>query len=241
MEAVKEGTNTMLTVIKSNERGRTSLDWLDSRHSFSFGDYYDNSHMGFGPLRVINEDYIAPAGGFGFHPHNDMEIITYIVDGKLQHKDSLGTGSVIQPGEIQKMSAGTGIVHSEFNASDTDPVHLLQIWIMPDKRGIKPTYEQKTFSVQPDEFQLLGSKDGNSLISINQSVRLYVLKTASKQQKSFELKPGASCWIQMIKGKCSVNGNAVTAGDGIAIRDTAKIEIVTQEETELLLFEIENQ
>jgi redox-sensitive bicupin YhaK (pirin superfamily) len=228
----------MLTLRRSNERGHTNHGWLDSRFSFSFADYYDDKQMGFGPLRVINEDVIAPGQGFGFHPHKDMEIITYIIDGQLQHKDSLGTGSVIKPGEIQKMSAGTGIVHSEFNASESEPCHLLQIWIIPDKRGLEPKYEQESFTLKPNEFKLLGSKNGSGLISIHQNVNLYAFATNEAKKFEFESKKGSSFWIQIVDGKGSINGASVGSGDGLAVSDVPKIEIDTKQEMELLLFEI---
>lgn len=227
----------MLTVRPSAERGSTKLDWLDSRHTFSFDQYRDPEHIQFGALRVINEDWISPGGGFGTHPHRDMEIITYVVQGKLRHQDSLGNGSVISPGEIQKMSAGTGILHSEFNASDTEPVHLLQIWIVPEKRGLSPLYEQESFHLVENEWKLLGAADGSGLINIRQNVKLFGLLASAGS--SIEFTPGTNSqqWIQMIKGECSVNGTRVQSGDGLAIRSDEPLRINSSTQTELLLFE----
>ena len=166
----------MLTLRRAEERGRANLGWLDSRHSFSFGHYYDPEHMGFGPLRVINDDRVAPGGGFPTHPHGDMEIVSYVLEGGLAHKDSLGTGSVIRPGDVQRMSAGSGIRHSEFNASKTEPVHFLQIWIVPERQGLEPGYEQKTFSAEEKrgKLRLVGSRDGREgSVTIHQDVDLY--------------------------------------------------------------------
>jgi redox-sensitive bicupin YhaK (pirin superfamily) len=214
------------------------LDWLDSRHTFSFDQYFDPHHMGFGPLRVINEDIIAGGGGFGRHPHRDMEIITYVIEGQLRHQDSLGNGSFISPGEIQKMSAGSGIQHSEYNASKDDPVHLLQIWIQPDKRGIQPAYEQEKFELKPGEWKLLASQNGDGLISIEQRVKLYALSLEAGTPAVFAAEPASRIWVQLVKGACSVGGNTLSQGDGLAIENLAKIEIHAQGAAELLLFEM---
>jgi redox-sensitive bicupin YhaK (pirin superfamily) len=227
----------MLTVRASSERGRSQLDWLDSRHTFSFDQYYDPSHMSYGPLRVINEDYIAPGKGFGTHPHRDMEIITYVVEGQLRHQDSLGTGSVISAGEIQKMSAGSGIMHSEFNASKDKGVHLLQIWITPKERNLSPRYEQEAFSLLPGEWKLLGSPDGDGLVSIHQDVRLYALRLDSGMKSQRTTRDSARVWLQIVKGACTVNGTVVNAGDGLALSSDSNLEIVATEPTELLAFE----
>jgi redox-sensitive bicupin YhaK (pirin superfamily) len=219
------------------ERGHTQLSWLDSRHSFSFDQYYDTKHMSFGPLRVINEDKIAPGGGFGTHPHRDMEIITYVVEGQLQHKDSLGNGSLISPGEIQKMSAGTGILHSEFNASEEKPVHLLQIWIVPDKRDLTPAYEQERFQLTPGEFKLLGGP-GGGLVTIHQNVNLYGLSAKADSTSVFTPRKGSKIWIQVVKGKGAANGTPLKSGDGLAVAEDSPIEIRVTEPLEILLFEI---
>lgn len=231
----------MMIVRPAAERGRTQLDWLDSWHTFSFDQYVDRQHMGFGPLRVMNEDFIAPGGGFGMHPHRDMEIITYVVQGQLRHKDSLGNGSVISPGEIQKMSAGTGIVHSEFNASDKDPVHMLQIWIVPNNKNLEPAYEQKPFTLKPGEWHLLGSEKQGGLISIHQAVRLYVFRSASEAPTKFQPAAGSAVWIQVVAGACAIETERLKAGDGLAIDHAGIIEIKPATQTELILFELLNQ
>lgn len=228
----------MLSVRPSDARGHSQLDWLDSRHTFSFDQYHDPKHMSFGPLRVINEDVIAPGGGFGTHPHRDMEIITYVIEGQLQHKDSMGTGSIIGPGEIQKMSAGKGIFHSEFNASREKPVHLLQIWIMPNIKGLTPSYEQEKFELKPGEFKLLGSPDGQGLVSIHQNVKLYAVRIESGKAASFKMQPSAKAWVQIVKGDCAVNSEKLSAGDGAAIEPTSQIQFEASTSCEALLFEI---
>ncbi len=230
-----------LAVRRSAERGHTQLSWLDSWHTFSFDSYYDPQHMAFGPLRVINEDRIAPGGGFGTHPHRDMEIITYVVEGKLQHRDSLGNGSTILPGEIQKMSAGSGILHSEFNASDKSPVHLLQIWIMPETRGLEPRYEQEKFELKPGVWQLLGGPNGQGLISIQQKVKLYALNLIPGGRAEFKPSENANLWIQTIKGSIQVQDKALVAGDGLAVSSDQKLDFYNsdnQSGSELLLFEL---
>lgn len=231
----------MLTLRKANERGHANHGWLDTHHSFSFAHYYDPQHMGFQTLRVINEDKIQPGMGFGTHSHRDMEIITYVISGALAHKDSIGTSSVINAGEVQIMSAGTGISHSEFNATQTDWVHLLQIWIVPDKRGIAPRYDQKLFTTEDKQGQLklIVSPDGREdSILIHQDVDLYAtMLTAGEKVKHF-LKPQRHAWIQIVKGSGLINGNPVTAGDGIAISEDEQIMIESQDETELLLFDL---
>lgn len=228
----------MLTLRPSTERGNTKLNWLDSWHTFSFDQYRDPQHMNFGPLRVINEDWIGAGGGFGTHPHRDMEIITYVVKGQLRHQDSLGNGSIISAGEIQKMSAGTGILHSEFNASDTEPVHLLQIWIVPEKSGLTPAYEQESFSLEENKWKLLGAPNGTGLISIKQNVKLYGLSASKGSTVEFTPGPGSQQWVQLIKGECDINGTRVKSGDGLAIRSDGKMQINVLFQTELLLFEL---
>jgi redox-sensitive bicupin YhaK (pirin superfamily) len=229
---------TMVVVRPSTERGRSQLDWLDSQHTFSFDQYYDPQHMSFGPLRVINEDVIEAGGGFGTHPHRDMEIITYVIEGELKHQDSLGNGSVIRPGEIQKMSAGTGILHSEYNASKEKPVHLLQIWIVPKTRNLKPKYEQEAFQLNKGELKLLGSADGKGLVTIEQDVKLYGASMEPGTTIVHALAKNTEVWIQMVKGTCSVNGQEVVAGDGAAVTEGSEIKISANKLSELLLFEI---
>ena len=225
---------------KSQERGHTELSWLESYHTFSFDQYYDAQHMGFGPLKVINEDTIAPGMGFGSHPHRDMEIITYIISGQLEHKDSLGTGTIIEAGEIQKMSAGQGIIHSSFNASSNEPVHLLQIWIQPESKGLQPTYEQEKIKDELNRFTLIGGPSDESPLHINQNVRLYRLHASAGQINSFRAQPGASMWVQIVQGECLVNGLQAIAGDGIAL-DKLEIELNALLPTELLLFEFNSK
>lgn len=230
----------MFELRKSQERGHTELSWLESYHTFSFDQYYDAQHMGFGPLKVINEDTIAPGMGFGSHPHRDMEIITYIISGQLEHKDSLGTGTIIEAGEIQKMSAGQGIIHSSFNASSNEPVHLLQIWIQPESKGLQPTYEQEKIKDELNQFTLIGGPSNESPLHINQNVRLYRLHATAGQTNSFTAQPGASIWVQIVQGQCLVNGLQAVAGDGIAL-DKLEIEMKALLPTELLLFEFDSK
>lgn len=231
----------MITARKSADRGRTKIDWLDSRHTFSFGDYYDPNNMGFRTLRVINEDRVRPGAGFPTHPHRDMEIITYILQGALEHKDSLGTGSVIRPGDAQRMSAGTGITHSEFNHSKTDPVHFLQIWIMPSKTGIAPGYEQKTIDDAKSHggFAPVGSPDGrDQSVKIHQDATLSVAKLERGQTVATNLKKDRHGWIQVARGAVTVNGTALAEGDGAAISDEEKVAIVANAPAEVLFFDL---
>ncbi|HZC47096.1 MAG TPA: pirin family protein, partial [Candidatus Acidoferrum sp.] len=231
----------MITPRKSADRGRTKIDWLDSRHSFSFGDYYDANQMGFRTLRVINEDRVRPGAGFPTHPHRDMEIITYILEGALEHKDSLGTGSIIRPGEAQRMSAGTGITHSEFNHSKTDPVHFLQIWITPSTRGIAPGYEQKTIDDAKAHGGLapVGSPDGrDQSVKIHQDATLSVAKLERGQTVAAELKKGRHGWVQVARGAVTVNGTPLAEGDGAAISDEEKVSIVANSPAEVLFFDL---
>ncbi len=229
----------MIYIRKSNERGRSQHDWLDSYHTFSFADYHDPGFMGFGSLRVINEDTVKPGMGFGKHPHHDMEIISYVIDGALEHKDSMGTGSVIKPGEIQKMSAGEGVQHSEFNHSQTDTVHFLQIWIIPEKQGIESSYEQKTITQIKDELILIGSNVAKKgLITIHQDVQLYVAYTSANHNIDYDIKNKRGVWIQLIKGELNVNKQQLMAGDGAAIFDEDKIDIQSVKDSEFLLFDL---
>ncbi len=230
-----------LTLRKANERGRANFGWLDSHHTFSFGHYYDPAHMGFGPLRVINDDRVAPGGGFPTHPHSDMEIVSYVLEGGLQHKDSLGTGSVIRPGDVQRMSAGTGIRHSEFNASRSDPVHFLQIWIIPERRGLKPGYEQKTFA--PEEkrgrLRLVGSRAGrDGSITIHRDVDLYATLLGRGDSVSHELAAGRLAWVQVASGSATINGTPVAAGDGVAVKDPGRLTLRGVDDAEILLFDM---
>ncbi len=231
-----------LTLRKSEERGRANFGWLDSKHSFSFGHYYDPKHMGFGPLRVINDDRVAPGGGFPEHPHSDMEIISYVLEGGLAHKDSLGTGSVIRPGDVQRMTAGSGIRHSEFNASKSDPVHFLQIWIIPERKGIAPGYEQRSFSEaeKRGQLRLVGSRDGrDGSVTIHQDVDLFATVLATGEGVSHEIRPGRGAWIQVARGTASVNGTEVREGDGVAVSRSGPLRLEGGAETaEVLLFDM---
>ena len=231
----------MITPRKSADRGRTKIDWLDSRHTFSFGDYYDPGQMGFRTLRVINEDRVRPGAGFPTHGHRDMEIITYILEGALEHKDSIGTGSVIRPGEAQRMSAGAGITHSEFNHSKTDPVHFLQIWITPSARAIAPGYEQRTIDDAKARggFAPVGSPDGrDQSVKIHQDAVLSVAKLERGQTVGTNLKKGRHGWVQVARGEVAVNGIALAEGDGAAISDEEKVTIVADSPAEVLLFDL---
>ncbi len=232
----------MLIYRPANERGKANFGWLDSAHTFSFGHYQDDAWMGFGPLRVINEDRVSPGGGFPTHGHADMEIISVVLEGALQHKDSIGTGSVIRPNEVQKMSAGSGIRHSEFNASQTEPVHFLQIWIMPDKQNIAPSYEQKAFPISErnDRLRLVASGDGaEGSLKIAQQAGLYSALMSPGKSLQHPLKTGRLGWVQVVSGQVNVNGQVLTAGDGIGLRDEAEIQLQTRDQAaELLLFDL---
>ncbi len=226
---------------RAEERGTANFGWLDSRHSFSFGGYYDPRHMGFGPLRVINEDRVAPGGGFPTHPHRDMEIISYVVEGGLAHRDSTGTSSVIRPGDVQRMSAGTGVRHSEYNASESDPVHFLQIWIIPERQGLKPSYEQKTFSADEKrgKLRLVGSQDGrDGSVTIHQDVDLYATLLEPGESVSHRMTAGRGGWVQVIDGALTVNGEALRAGDGVSISGADELHLEAQAATEALVFDM---
>ncbi len=232
----------MITIRNSQERGGANFGWLDSRHTFSFGNYYDSQHMGFASLRVINEDKVEPGKGFATHGHRDMEIISYVLEGALEHKDSIGNGSVIKPGDVQRISAGTGILHSEFNSSDTEPVHFLQIWILPDQNGIEPSYEQKTFS--PEEkrgkLRLVGSRNGrDGSVTIHQDVDLYSVLLGSGEAVSHTLDNNRQAWIHVVRGAVELNGQQLYAGDGAAISQENNITLQgVSEDAEVLLFDL---
>ena len=231
----------MLAIRPANERGLANLGWLNSRHTFSFGHYYDPQFMGYGPLRVINEDRVKPGQGFGTHGHSDMEIISYVLDGALEHKDSLGTGSIIRPGDVQRMTAGTGVRHSEYNASDADPVHFLQIWIMPEKDGLEPSYEQTTFSKQDKQgrLRLVGSRDGREgSVTIHQDADLYASLLGAEDAVSYELGDGRNGWVQVARGSVRLNGNELAAGDGVALKGAQSLTIDGLDDAEILLFDM---
>jgi len=231
----------MINIRRSNQRGGGDFGWLKTRHSFSFDTYYDPQNMGFQSLRVINEDWVAPGQGFPTHPHRDMEIITYVLEGALEHKDSLGTGSVIRPGDVQRMSAGRGIRHSEANPSKTDPVHLLQIWIMPDRPGHEPSYEQKAFpeSEKRGKLRLIAGPDGkDGAVTIHQDAKLYVSLLNSGEEVTHDLTKGRHAWLQVAKGAVELNGKPLDQGDGAAISDERKLEIKGTKDAEILLFDL---
>ena len=232
----------MITLRPAQERGSAYFGWLDSRHTFSFGEYYDPTHMGFADLRVINEDKVSPGQGFSTHGHRDMEIISYVLEGALEHKDSIGTGSVIRPGDVQRMSAGTGIMHSEYNASKTEPVHFLQIWILPERKGIQPGYEQKTFTdaEKRGNLRLVGSHDGrDGSITIHQAVDLYATTLHEGDRVSHTFADGRLGWLQVARGAVRVNDQLLTAGDGAAISDESVITLQgAASNAEVLLFDM---
>ena len=231
----------MINIRRSNERGGGNFGWLNTRHSFSFDTYYDPKHMGFRSLRVINEDWVAPGEGFPPHPHRDMEIITYVLEGALAHKDSLGTGSVIRPGDGQRMSAGKGIRHSEMNASDAEKVHLLQIWIMPDRPGHEPSYEQKAFpeSEKRGKLRLIAGPDGqDGSVTIHQDAKLFVTLLDPGQEVEHDMAKNRHAWLQVAKGAVELNGKKLGQGDGAAVSDEQKLKIKSTEDAEVLLFDL---
>ena len=232
----------MLTIRKANERGLSNFNWLHSQHSFSFGGYMDAAHMGFSDLRVINEDRVVPGAGFGTHGHRDMEIVSYVLEGELAHKDSMGTGSVIRPGDVQRMTAGTGVTHSEMNYSKENPVHFLQIWLLPEAKGLEPGYEQKYFdpAEQQNQWRLVGSRDGrDGSVTIHQDVSLYSAKLEENAELSYQLAEGRKAWLQVVRGSAQLNGEALGLGDGAAISDLSSLSLVADENnTEILLFDL---
>lgn len=231
----------MIKVRKSNERGHFNFGWLDTFHTFAFGDYYDPQHLGFSALRVINEDSVAAGAGFPTHGHRDMEIITYILEGDLEHKDSLGTGSVIKPGDIQRMSAGSGIQHSEYNPSKADPAKLLQIWILPNQKNLPPSYEQirVPFEDRSGKLKLVGSPDGrDGSVTIHQDVELYASILKASDTVTHALKPQRSAWLQVAIGDVEVNGIVLEAGDGAAVTKETELTLKANSAAELLLFDL---
>ncbi len=231
----------MLTIRRAENRGHARFDWLDSRHTFSFGSYHDPRHMGFGPLRVINDDRVIPGAGFDTHGHRDMEIVTYVLDGALAHKDSLGNGSVIRPGEIQRMSAGTGITHSEFNDSASDPVHFLQIWIEPAQIGLTPGYEQKPIlpDAREDRFALLASPDGrDGSVTVHQDAALWGALLSPGTSIAHGLAPGRLAWLHVAEGALEVNGEYLETGDGLAVRDETELTVTAVDTSDVLLFDM---
>ncbi len=233
--------NIMITIRKSQERGHIDHGWLDTYHTFSFDKYYDPRHMGFGSLRVINEDRVAPGHGFPRHSHRDMEIITYILEGGLAHQDSMGNGSIIKPGEVQRMTAGTGVAHSEANPSETESVHLLQIWIMPNARGLTPGYEQKMFSDESKQSKLalIASRDGREgSVTINQDADVYASKLDAGENVTHATATDRKVWVQVARGSVRVNDADLQQGDGAAVTDETSVKIVGREPAEILLFDM---
>ncbi len=231
----------MIRVRPAEARGVADHGWLDSRHTFSFADYYDPAHMGFRKLRVINEDKVAPGQGFGRHSHRDMEILSYVIDGALAHKDSMGTGSVIRPGDVQRMSAGTGVSHSEMNGSADQPVHFLQIWLMPEKAGIAPGYEQKSFSDEQktNKLLLVASRDGRSgSVTWHTDASLYASILEPGSKVTHPIAWGRHAWVQVVRGALELNGQKLKAGDGAAVSDEPSLELLATERAELLLFDL---
>jgi len=231
----------VITIRKSAERGSTKIGWLDSRHTFSFGDYTDPTYESFGALRVINEDWIAGGAGFPPHPHRDMEIVTYILEGALQHKDSIGGGGVIRPGEIQRMSAGSGVMHAEFNASQERRCHLLQIWIMPSRAGIEPTYEQKTIDIAgiTNKFGRIAGPDPQpNEVRLMQDAEIWTTRLDADNEAIHTLAPGRRAWIQVAKGEVTVGEEILKAGDGAAVTDQDQITVRSHAPSEVLLFDL---
>lgn len=231
----------MLVIRKSKERGHADHGWLKSKHTFSFANYYDPQHMGFSDLRVINEDWIAGGTGFGAHPHRDMEIISYVASGALKHQDSMGNKTVIKPGEVQRMSAGTGVVHSEHNNSEVDDAHLFQIWIMPEKQSITPGYGQKDFSsqIETQDKVLVVSKDGrDDSIGINQDADLYISRLGKDREIKHEIRDGRKVWIQVVKGNLTINGKDLESGDALQVENEKLLSIHSNLDSEILLFDL---
>jgi redox-sensitive bicupin YhaK (pirin superfamily) len=231
----------VITIRSAAERGQTDWGWLDSRHTFSVGEYYDPRHLSFRSLRVINDDRVKPGAGFGTHGHRDMEILSYVLEGGLEHKDSTGGGGVIRPGEIQFMRAGTGVTHSEYNASKTELVHFLQIWIVPDTRGLAPRYDQKTFDAEAAGrgVVLLASKDGrDGSIQVQQDVALWMTRLRDGEERAHALSAGRHAWVHVARGPVTLNGHALGEGDGAALSEVAGVRLVGRGDAEVLLFDL---
>ena len=230
----------MMKIRKANERGHAEHGWLDTYHSFSFADYYDPEWMGFRSLRVINDDLVMPGRGFGMHPHRDMEIITYILNGSLEHKDSMGNGRVIRTGEAQYMSAGSGVLHSEFNPSKDEAVRLLQIWIQPDAKGVKPRYAEKSLANAPTgALQLVTSKTGrDGSIAIHQDADLWLAKLDEGNRVTHKLAPGRHAWVHVAEGDVSLNGKHLSGGDAAAVTDETELELSASKRSQVLLFDL---
>lgn len=231
----------MIQVRKAAERGHFNHGWLNTYHTFSFADYYDPAHLGFRSLQVINDDQVQPGRGFGMHGHRDMEIVTYVLEGALEHRDSMGNGSVIRAGELQRMTAGTGVRHSELNPSDTEWVHLYQIWLLPQRKGLKPSYEQLAVGEQEKQgrFHLVASPDGAAgSLTIHQDARLYLASLSPGQGVDHDIEPGRAAWLQVLRGSVNVLGHDLAAGDGLAVTDENAISVQTTVPSEVLLFDL---
>lgn len=230
-----------MIIRRANERGGGNHGWLQTMHTFSFADYYDPAWMGYRTLRVLNEDVVAPGEGFGMHPHRDMEIVTIVRSGALAHRDSLGHEAVIRPGEVQRMTAGTGIRHSEMNPSPTEPVHLFQLWVMPERRGLEPGYEQKTFEADQrrNRAQLIVSRDGaEGSLRWNQDARLYLADLEAGQSLTLPWQPGRHAWIQVMQGQVTLAGQTLTTGDGVALTPEGAVPLESHDGAELLIFDL---
>jgi redox-sensitive bicupin YhaK (pirin superfamily) len=230
----------MMNIRRADQRGHADYGWLNTHYSFSFANYYDPENMGFRALRVINDDIVAPGRGFDTHPHRDMEIITYVLSGALEHKDSMKNGRVIRPGEFQYMAAGTGVLHSEFNPSSTEPVHLLQIWLLPDKNGLKPQYAEKSAADLPTGvLNLVASKAGrDGSMAINQDTDLYLAKLGAGERASHTVRPGRHAWVHVAEGNVTLNGKKLQSGDGAALSDESKLELSATSPSQVLLFDL---
>ena len=231
----------MITIRRASERGHANHGWLDTYHTFSFSSYRDPKHVHFRALRVMNEDVVAPGEGFGTHPHDNMEIVTYVLEGALEHRDSMGNGEVLRPGEFQRMSAGTGITHSEFNPSPTEPVHLYQIWLFPRQDGIEPSYEQKRFEEveRHNRLRLVASPDAaDGSLLIHQDARIYLSSLDAGNQMTYELDAGRHAWLQVLRGQVALNGQALQTSDGAAVSDETTLQIVATDDAEVMLFDL---
>ncbi len=231
----------MLRIRRGGERGHFNHGWLDTYHTFSFSSYYDPEHVQFRALRVMNEDRVAPGQGFGMHGHRDMEIVTYVLEGELAHKDSLGNGETLHAGELQRMTAGTGIRHAEFNPSETAPVHLYQIWLLPEREGLTPSYEQKAFdpASRQNDWQLVASRDAaNGSLKINQDARLYLAQVQPGKTLSYELAAGRHAWLQVLRGKVRLSNDELSAGDGVAVSEERGFQVQAADNAEILLFDL---
>lgn len=231
----------MMEVRKANQRGHVNMGWLDSHHTFSFGQYYDPKFMGYRSLRVINDDWVRGGAGFPSHPHRDMEILTYVYAGALEHKDSMGNGSVIRPGDVQRMSAGTGVVHSEYNQSADEPVRFLQIWIVPDQVGTQPGYEQKAFpeAERQEQLRLVASPTGEQgSLQVGQDVRLYASLLSADREVRYDLAPGRGLWLQVVSGEMQVADAVLGAGDGAAVEGESEVRVRARDDAQFLLFDL---